>query len=70
LRLAPEITELAFWYGATLLDVNQESEAMLVLRELFKKEPFWFEVLKRLVAAQVLRDDPALLKRVETLPKQ
>jgi uncharacterized Ntn-hydrolase superfamily protein len=67
MRLAPEITEFVFWFAATLLTVDAEAEAMSLFRDLLAKEPIWFEVLKRLPAAGLFPDDPALLKRVEAL---
>lgn len=71
MRLAPEVTEYAFWYATTLFTIGSEAEGMLLLRDVFAKEPFWLEVLKRLPASGLFPDDPALLKRVEgLLPKR
>ncbi len=67
MRLAPEISEFVFWFAATLLTIDAEAEATTLFRDLLAKEPVWFEVLKRLPAAGLLPDDPALLKRIEAL---
>jgi hypothetical protein len=38
-----------------------------LFRDLFSKEPFWLEVLRRLPAAGLFPSDPAIMKRMEAL---
>jgi uncharacterized Ntn-hydrolase superfamily protein len=64
---APEVLEFQFWYAATLVVVDKEAEATVLFKDLFAKEPFWIEVLRRLPAAGLFPSDPALMKRMEAL---
>jgi uncharacterized Ntn-hydrolase superfamily protein len=63
-ELAPEIVELPFWHAVTLASIGRESEALPLLREVFRKEPRWAELVPRLPAAKLLPDDAALVKRI------
>src|SRR4029453_592662 len=60
MELAPEVLEFQFWYAATLVIVDKEAEATALFKDLFEKEPFWIEVLRRLPAAGLFPSDPAL----------
>jgi predicted Zn-dependent protease len=58
MELAPEILEFQFWYAATLVVVDKETEAAGLFKDLFAKEPFWVDVLRRLPAAGLFPSDP------------
>lgn len=66
-KIAPEIQELPFWHAVTLASVGREKEAEPIFRAVFAKEPQWIELLKRLPAAGLMPDDPALMKRILAL---
>jgi hypothetical protein len=67
MELAPEVLEFQFWYAATLVVVDKESEATPLFRDLFSKEPFWLEVLRRLPAADLFPSEPGMMMRMEAL---
>jgi uncharacterized Ntn-hydrolase superfamily protein len=67
MELAPEVLEFQFWYAATLVVLDKEAVATPLFRDLFSKEPFWLEVLRRLPAAGLFPSDPAIMKRMEAL---
>ncbi|HEX6975242.1 MAG TPA: DUF1028 domain-containing protein, partial [Vicinamibacterales bacterium] len=66
-RIVPEIQELPFWHAVTLASVGREKEAEPIFRAVFAKEPQWMELLKRLPAAGLMPNDPALMQRILTL---
>jgi uncharacterized Ntn-hydrolase superfamily protein len=66
-RIAPEIMELPFWHAVTLATVGREKEAAPIFRDIFAKEPQWIELLKRLPAAGLMPNDPALMQRILAL---
>jgi uncharacterized Ntn-hydrolase superfamily protein len=70
MRLMPDFAELRFWYAVSLAGVGREAEAAPIFRELFRKEPFWAEVLRRLPASGLFPQDPALMERMQALAKQ
>ena len=66
-KIAPEIQELPFWHAVTLASVGREKEAEPIFRAVFAKEPQWMELLKRLPAAGLMPNDPALMQRILAL---
>jgi uncharacterized Ntn-hydrolase superfamily protein len=62
---APENTEIMFWYGLALARTRPE-EARAMLARVRKLEPRWAELLRRLPAAGLFPDDPALIARLLT----
>ncbi len=66
-KLAPEIQELPFWVAVTLASVGREKDAEPIFRSVFAKEPQWVEMVRRLPAAGLLPNDPALVQRIVAL---
>lgn len=63
-ELAPDIVELPFWHAVTLADMGRLEEALPIFRQVFAKEPMWAELVKRLPASGLLRDDPEMMRRI------
>ena len=63
-RLAPEIVELSFWQAISLVSAGKTVEAKPLFELVFKKEPVWRELVRRLPAAGLLQDDPELLRAI------
>lgn len=63
-ELAPDMDELPFWHALTLADLNRMDEAAPIFEAVFRGNPNWAELVKRLPAAGLLRDDPELLQRI------
>jgi uncharacterized Ntn-hydrolase superfamily protein len=53
-ELQPENTETKVWYAVNLASKHKMPEALAVFREVFLKEEFWREYVKRLAASGVL----------------
>jgi len=59
--LAPGNSELEFWRATALASAGQRAQARQILQGLFQTGPGWRSLLRRLPAAGLLPDDPALL---------
>ncbi|MHB0987994.1 MAG: DUF1028 domain-containing protein [Bellilinea sp.] len=68
-ELAPDMDELPFWHALTLADLDRMDEAAPIFKAVFQGNPNWAELVKRLPAAGLLRDDPELLQRILALRK-
>ncbi|MCG3126679.1 MAG: hypothetical protein CHACPFDD_01531 [Phycisphaerae bacterium] len=64
--LAPEIVEIRFWQAATLARLGKVDAALPIFRDVFARERRWVELVPRLVTADLLPDDPALLDRIRS----
>ena len=58
---APEIEELKYWEGVSLLESGRGSEATPILRTIFKKDPRWIQVTKSLKEIGMINSDDATL---------
>jgi uncharacterized Ntn-hydrolase superfamily protein len=62
--LAPDIDELPFWQAVTLADMGKVEEALPIFAQVFKQNPNWVELVQRLPASELLRDDPQMMRRI------
>lgn len=62
--LAPDVTELRFWFAAALFTAGEEEQALQMFRDIFEKEPVWATVAPRLVPLGLLPDDPEAMRRI------
>jgi len=67
-RLAPGNVELRFWRGVTLAEHGHETEARAVLAEVFRTDPKWVELLRRLPVADPALATAGLVERLTTPP--
>ena len=65
---APGNVELQFWKGVTLAEQGRESEARATLLEVYRRDPHWAELLRRLPVVNPALDDPQLIERLAALP--
>lgn len=63
-RMLPQVDELRFWHGITLADLGRMEEALPLLQEVFRAEPAWRELARRLPRSGLLRDDTDLMRRL------
>jgi len=68
--LVPANLEMKFWYAVSLLNAGRTETAMPVLEGLVGAEPAWRELLRRLVAAQLLVVEAPVLARIDKLGLQ
>ncbi len=65
--MAPAIAELPFWHAVTLASGGKFEQARPLFEQVFAREPRWRELVRRLPAAGLLPDDPALLAAISSL---
>jgi uncharacterized Ntn-hydrolase superfamily protein len=63
-KLAPEVTELAFWQAVSLFDAGQHDQALPLFRRCFRDDPNWAVLVPRLVDCGLMKDDPEGIKRI------
>lgn len=63
-ELAPEFDELPFWHALTLAELGRVDEADPIFKAVFEANQDWAELVRRLPAAGLLKEDPMLLHRI------
>jgi uncharacterized Ntn-hydrolase superfamily protein len=67
-RLAPGNLELLFWKGVTLAEQGHEADARAVLVEVYRADPRWAELLRRLPDVGLAPKDADLITRLAASP--
>lgn len=67
-RFAPDNQEIAFWKAQALALAGREDEARQILARLYRRNPDWAELLRRLPAAGLFDVEPDLLERLAAPP--
>jgi len=62
--LLPGESEPLFWHAVTLASVGREEESLPLFSESFALRPEWMELVPRLPKAELLPDDPDLVRRI------
>lgn len=63
-RLLPDRSEPIFWHAVTLVSVGQVEESLPLFRRAFEMRADWRVLLPRLVDAELLPNDPAMIRRI------
>lgn len=66
-ELAPDLDELPFWQAVTLADTGRLEEALPLFKRIFLKNPDWAELVSRLPAAGLLKNDRKMLDKIHFL---
>ena len=59
IALAPDVVEVRFWAGISLATVGRHDAALRILRDVFDREPFWRDLLPKLVVSRLMPADDA-----------
>jgi uncharacterized Ntn-hydrolase superfamily protein len=62
--MLPGQIELPFWQAVTLADLGRLDEALPIFADIFRTDPNWAELLRRLPSAGLIKDDAVLLDRI------
>jgi uncharacterized Ntn-hydrolase superfamily protein len=62
--MLPGQIELPFWQAVTLADLGRLDEALPIFKEIFLTDPNWAELLRRLPAAGLIKDDSEMIKKI------
>ena len=65
--LASDLLELPFWQAVTLADTGKLDQAIPLFQKIFMRNPDWAELVMRLPAAGLMKDDPQVLKKIHSL---
>lgn len=63
-ELAPNLVELPFWQAVTLAESGRLKEALPIFKEVFAKDTNWAELLTRLPASGLLKDDKVMIEKI------
>lgn len=66
-QLAPDMDELPFWHALTLAELDRMDEAAPIFKAVFKANSNWAELVKRLPASGLLKDDAELMRQILAL---
>ena len=63
-KLATGNLEITFWYAVALVTAGEVDRSLPLFKEIFKADPNWRTLVPRLVDADQLPNDPAIIKRI------
>jgi len=63
-KLDPKNIELKYWHGLALADMGKEEEAVNKLGQVYKKNPLWRELTKRVVDTGIVAIPQNILKKI------
>lgn len=64
LKMVPEVRELRYWVGVSMLKTKERSKGIAMLRKVFKEEPEWTRITKRMAKARTFAMDPKSLQEL------
>ena len=64
-KLAPRNAEILFWHGVALVNAGRLEEALPIFAKTYSLDGNWRKLPARLVKADLLPDDPQILKQIE-----
>lgn len=62
--LLPENEEILFWQAVTLTDLGRLEEALPIFQEVFRRNPVWKVMVKRLPPAGLMRGEPEVVEKI------
>ena len=63
-ELAPGNLEVMFWHAVTLVTVGETDRALPIFKQVFEADESWRELIPRLVEADLMPDDDALILQI------
>jgi uncharacterized Ntn-hydrolase superfamily protein len=64
LELVPEVRELRYWVGISMLKTRDKEKGLRMLRGVFREEPEWAEITKRMSKAGTIAIDRESLEKL------
>jgi uncharacterized Ntn-hydrolase superfamily protein len=65
-KLAPRNAEVLFWHAVALVNAGRVEDALPLFAKTYSIDKNWRQLPARLVKAELLPDDPAILKQIES----
>lgn len=66
-ELVPDNLEMLYWHAIALVNMGRVDESLPILRKVYKLDPNWVELTRRLPRAGVLINDSGVLDRIVNL---
>jgi uncharacterized Ntn-hydrolase superfamily protein len=66
-KLNPGNDEVPFWHAVSLIEADRLEEALPLFESIFRKDPNWYELVKRLPECGLMKKDPIILKRISDI---
>lgn len=63
-ELAPGLIEIPFWEAVTMANSGRLDDALVLFRKIFNEDKNWAELVKRLPASGLLKDDKEIMKKI------
>lgn len=63
-RLAPENVEVVYWHAVALVNMQRIADALPLFRSVFARDRRWVMLTTRLAEAELLPNDPRLIKLI------
>jgi len=64
LELVPEVLELKYWVGLSMLKTKEKERGVGILREVFAKERIWIKITKAMVDSGSVQIDPGIARKL------
>jgi uncharacterized Ntn-hydrolase superfamily protein len=68
-EILPGQIELPFWQAVTLVDLGKLDEALPIFADIFRVDPNWAELVRRLPVAGLIKDDAIVMDQILGLVK-
>ncbi len=63
-ELAPGLNEIPFWEAVTMVNSGRLDDALVLFRKIFKENRNWAELVKRLPASGLLKDNREIMEKI------
>lgn len=63
-KLVPDNLEMKYWHAVTLAGADRVADSLPIFKEVFRKDPNWIELTRRLPDVDLLPNDPTILKQI------
>jgi uncharacterized Ntn-hydrolase superfamily protein len=64
LEIVPEVLELKYWVGVSMLKARRKEEGLGILREVFSKDRSWVKLTRMMVKERTMGLDKSMLKDI------
>jgi uncharacterized Ntn-hydrolase superfamily protein len=66
LELVPEVDELRYWVGLSMLATDEKERGVEILKEVFAKDKNWIQVTRGIIETRSVPIEPTLVERLLT----
>ena len=63
-KMFPKYIEMKYWHAVSLVNIGKLEKALPMFKEVFKNDPNWIELTKRIVPNGLLKVDEKTLSKI------